>query len=215
MRATPSKIGMTPPHPGAFIRDEILDELDLSVSAAAEALGVRRATLSDLINGNAALSPEMALRVEKAFGVNMEMLLRMQAWHDAVAIRGKAAEIDVKPYSAPATEAGQVRGPAAKPSVSETAAPTIDSLDAFRPSSKPAVPPKKSITADYLICLEDGRKFKCLRRHLRTQYNLSPEQYREKWGLPPNYPMVAPAYAKARSALAKQMGLGQQRKRRA
>ena len=71
---------------------------------------------------------------------------------------------------------------------------------------KPAVPPKKSITSDYIICLEDGRKFKSLKRHLRTQYNLSPEEYREKWGLPSDYPMVAPAYAKARSALAKQMG---------
>jgi predicted transcriptional regulator len=80
--------------------------------------------------------------------------------------------------------------------------------------AKPAIPPKKSITNDYIVCLEDGRKFKSLKRHLRTQYNLSPEQYREKWGLPPDYPMVAPAYAKARSALAKQMGLGQQRRRR-
>ncbi len=80
---------MAPPHPGAFIRDEILDELGLSVSAAAKALGVRRATLSDLLNGNAALSAEMALRVEKAFGVNMETLLRMQAWHDAVAMRAR------------------------------------------------------------------------------------------------------------------------------
>lgn len=82
-------------------------------------------------------------------------------------------------------------------------------------AAKPAVSPKKSITNDYIICLEDGRKFKSLKRHLRTQYNLSPEQYREKWSLPPDYPMVAPAYAKARSALAKQMGLGQQRRRRA
>jgi MucR family transcriptional regulator, transcriptional regulator of exopolysaccharide biosynthesis len=80
--------------------------------------------------------------------------------------------------------------------------------------AKPAVPPKKSITNDYIVCLEDGRKFKSLKRHLRTQYNMSPEQYREKWGLAPDYPMVAPAYAKARSALAKQMGLGQQRRRR-
>src|SRR5579863_5384997 len=80
--------------------------------------------------------------------------------------------------------------------------------------AKPAVAPKKSITNDYLICLEDGRKFKSLKRHLRTQYNLSPEEYREKWGLASDYPMVAPAYAKARSALAKQMGLGQQRRRR-
>jgi len=80
--------------------------------------------------------------------------------------------------------------------------------------AKPAVAPKKSITNDYIICLEDGRKFKSLKRHLRTQYNMSPEQYREKWGLAADYPMVAPAYAKARSALAKQMGLGQQRRRR-
>ena len=81
--------------------------------------------------------------------------------------------------------------------------------------AKPAVSPKKSITNEFIVCLEDGRKFKSLKRHLRTQYNLSPEQYREKWALPPDYPMVAPAYAKARSALAKQMGLGQQRRRRA
>ena len=81
-------------------------------------------------------------------------------------------------------------------------------------AAKPAVPPKKSITNDYIVCLEDGRKFKSLKRHLRTQYNMSPEQYREKWALPADYPMVAPAYAKARSALAKQMGLGQQRRRR-
>jgi predicted transcriptional regulator len=79
---------------------------------------------------------------------------------------------------------------------------------------KPAVPTKKSITNDYIICLEDGRKFKSLKRHLRTQYNMSPDEYREKWGLPPDYPMVAPNYAKARSNLAKQMGLGQQRRRK-
>jgi predicted transcriptional regulator len=78
---------------------------------------------------------------------------------------------------------------------------------------KPAVPPKKSITNEHLVCLEDGRKFKSLKRHLRTQYNMSPDEYREKWGLPPDYPMVAPNYAKARSNLAKQMGLGQQRRR--
>jgi predicted transcriptional regulator len=79
--------------------------------------------------------------------------------------------------------------------------------------AKPAVNPKKSITPEYLICLEDGKKFKSLKRHLRTMYNLSPEQYREKWGLPSDYPMVAPSYAEARSRLAKEMGLGQKRKR--
>ena len=74
---------------------------------------------------------------------------------------------------------------------------------------EPAVPIRRSITPDFLICLEDGRKFKSLKRHLRTKYNMSPEEYRSKWGLPKDYPMVAPNYAKARSDLAKQMGLGQ------
>ncbi len=74
---------------------------------------------------------------------------------------------------------------------------------------EPAVPVKRSITPEFLICLEDGRKFKSLKRHLRTKYNMSPEEYRAKWGLPKDYPMVAPNYAKARSDLAKQMGLGQ------
>jgi len=101
MSTTPSKIGMTPPHPGEFIRDEILAELSLSVSEAADVLGVRRATLSDLINGKAALSPEMALRIEKAFGVDMETLLRMQAWYDANDMRRRAGEIDVKRYHRP------------------------------------------------------------------------------------------------------------------
>jgi predicted transcriptional regulator len=78
---------------------------------------------------------------------------------------------------------------------------------------KPAVTVKKSLTADYLICLEDGKKFKSLKRHLRSHYNLSPEQYREKWGLPADYPMVAPNYAQARSSLAKRMGLGQRKGR--
>jgi len=78
---------------------------------------------------------------------------------------------------------------------------------------KPAVNPKKSVFPDYIICLEDGKKFKSLKRHLRTHYDLSPEEYREKWGLPADYPMVAPNYAAARSALAKKMGLGQQRRR--
>ena len=73
----------------------------------------------------------------------------------------------------------------------------------------PAVPVRRSITPDFIICLEDGRKFKSLKRHLRTKYNMSPEEYRAKWNLPKDYPMVAPNYAKARSDLAKQMGLGQ------
>jgi predicted transcriptional regulator len=79
---------------------------------------------------------------------------------------------------------------------------------------KPAVPVKRSVTAEYIVCLEDGLKFKSLKRHLRTRYGMTPDQYREKWGLPPDYAMVASNYAAARSQLAKQMGLGQQRRRR-
>jgi predicted transcriptional regulator len=80
--------------------------------------------------------------------------------------------------------------------------------------AKPAVSVRKSMTPDYLVCLEDGKRFKSLKRHLRTRYSMTPEQYRDKWGLPADYPMVAPNYAVARSALAKKMGLGQQRRRR-
>lgn len=76
---------------------------------------------------------------------------------------------------------------------------------------KPAVNPKRSVFDDYIICLEDGKKFKSLKRHLMTHFSLTPEQYREKWGLEPNYPMVAPSYAAARSALAKKTGLGRKR----
>ncbi len=80
--------------------------------------------------------------------------------------------------------------------------------------AKPAVSAKKSITPEYLVCLEDGKRFKSLKRHLRTHYKLTPEQYREKWGLPADYPMVAPNYAVARSQLAKKMGLGQQQRKK-
>src|SRR5438067_5572761 len=107
MSRAPAKIGMAPPHPGTFIREEILDELDLSVSDAAKVLDVRRATLSDLVNGNAALSAEMALRIEKAFGMKMETLLNMQAWYDAHAMRQRAGEIAVKPYRFSAPDPGR------------------------------------------------------------------------------------------------------------
>ena len=83
------KVNMTPSHPGDFIRTEIIEELGLNVTRVAEILGVRRATLSDLLNGHAALSPEMALRIEKAFGVGMDMLLRMQAWYAASQTRAR------------------------------------------------------------------------------------------------------------------------------
>jgi len=79
-------------------------------------------------------------------------------------------------------------------------------ITADRP--QPAVPIKRSITPDHLICLEDGKKLKMLKRHLKTAYNMTPEQYRERWGLPADYPMVAPSYAEKRSKLAKDIGLG-------
>lgn len=98
MSRTAIKVGMRPPHVGSFIREEILDELGLSISAAADALKVRRATLSDLVNEKASLTPEMALRIEKAFGVSMDTLLRMQAWHDGYVMRQNADAIDVRRY---------------------------------------------------------------------------------------------------------------------
>ena len=79
---------------------------------------------------------------------------------------------------------------------------------------QPAVPVKKSITADYLFCLEDGKKLKMLKRHIKTKYNMTPEEYRERWGLPADYPMVAPRYAQQRSELAKKIGLGTKRRKR-
>jgi len=91
---------------------------------------------------------------------------------------------------------GRLRGVGAAPAVEK---------------QKPAVSPRKSVFDDYIICLEDGKKFKSLKRHLRTHFDLSPEQYREKWGLPHDYPMVAPNYAAARSKLAREMGLGRAR----
>lgn len=78
----------------------------------------------------------------------------------------------------------------------------------FSERPQPAVPIKKSVTPDYIVCLEDGKKLKMLKRHLKTAYNMSPEEYRERWGLPADYPMVAPNYAKQRSTLAKEIGLG-------
>ncbi len=92
------KIGMKPSHPGAFIKTEVIDDLGLSVSKAAEILGVRRATLSDLVNEKASLTPEMALRLEKAFRLSMDMLLQMQAWHDSTEMRKQAGKIKIDPF---------------------------------------------------------------------------------------------------------------------
>ncbi|MFM9862739.1 MAG: MucR family transcriptional regulator [Micropepsaceae bacterium] len=85
---------------------------------------------------------------------------------------------------------------------------------AVHEAAKPAVSVRRSVTDDYIVCLEDGLKFKSLKRHLRSSYELTPEQYRVKWGLPHDYPMVAPSYAARRSTLAKQIGLGRKRGRR-
>ena len=92
------QVNMTPTHPGDFIRAEVIEELGLSVTRAAELLGVREMALSALLCGNTALSPEMALRIEKVFGVSMDLLLRMQAWHDASCMRARANEIAVERY---------------------------------------------------------------------------------------------------------------------
>lgn len=90
-----------------------------------------------------------------------------------------------------------------------------EAVVAVQEKPKPAINPKKSVADDYIVCLEDGKKFKSLKRHLMTHYSLTPEQYREKWDLDPSYPMVAPNYAAARSRLAKNMGLGRKRKKAA
>lgn len=98
MTHTGIAVKMTPSHPGEFVRAEVIEELGLSVAQGARILGVRRATLSAFLNGNAALSAEMALRIEKAFGLDLDMLLRMQAWHDACRIRARADEIAIERY---------------------------------------------------------------------------------------------------------------------
>ena len=85
---------------------------------------------------------------------------------------------------------------------------TLDAAPSAAARPTPAVPPRKSVFPDYIICLEDGKKLKMLRRHLKTAYNMTPEQYRDRWGLTPDYPMVAPSYTERRSSLAKQIGLG-------
>lgn len=100
MTSQVGNIEMAPSHPGEFIRKEILDELGLTISRAAQVLQVRRASLSDLLNEKVRLSAEMALRIEKAFGVDMDMLLRMQAWHDTHTMREKTDTIEVERYQA-------------------------------------------------------------------------------------------------------------------
>ena len=92
---------------------------------------------------------------------------------------------------------------------------TVSGSQPSRQDSRPAVTIRRSVTPDYIVCLEDGKKLKMLKRHLRTAYNMTPEEYRHKWGLPADYPMVSPNYARQRSALAKKIGLGNSRGRRA
>lgn len=129
---------------------------------------------------------------------------------DYIALTANIVSAYVSNNTVPSAEIGtlisQVYG-ALKRVSGSPAAPASEPL-------RPAVPIKRSVTPEYIVCLEDGLKFKSLKRHLRTRYNMTPDQYREKWGLPPDYAMVASNYAAARSELAKQMGLGQQRRRR-
>ena len=113
----------------------------------------------------------------------------------------------VTKHATPASELpaliGQVHEALTKANAGETEEPVVE--------LKPAVSIRRSVTPDYIICLEDGKKFKSLKRHLRVYYNLTPDEYREKWGLKPDYPMVAPNYAATRSALAKKVGLGRKK----
>lgn len=129
--------------------------------------------------------------------------------HETVNVVGLAADIVSAYVSNNSVQPGELPGLIAQ--VHTSLQRLTGAVAAPAEPARPAVPVKKSVTPDYLICLDDGKRFKSLKRHLRTQYDMSPEQYREKWGLPPDYPMVAPSYAKARSDLAKEMGLGQQR----
>lgn len=99
--------------------------------------------------------------------------------------------------------------------VYRTLASVESAVSSAQERPEPAVPIKKSVTNDYIICLEDGKKLKMLKRHLKTAYNMTPEEYRERWGLPPDYPMVAPSYAAQRSNLAKKIGLGTRARRAA
>lgn len=129
---------------------------------------------------------------------------------DAEALLGNIADIV-------AAFVGNNTVPAAElPALIASVHASLSSLGAPQPEAVvelvPAVPVRRSITPDYIVCLEDGRKLKSLKRHLLAAFGLTPEAYREKWGLPKDYPMVAPNYAAARSEMAKQIGLGQLRK---
>ena len=135
--------------------------------------------------------------------------------NEAARLMDKAAEVVAAFVGSNSLPVGELSGLIARVHaalVGLAGAGTITSLALPAPRSEPAVSIKKSVTDDYLVCLDDGRKLKSLKRHLRTDHGLSPESYREKWHLPKDYPMVAPAYAKARSDLAKKSGLGQQRR---
>ena len=145
MSRGPVEVGMRPPHPGAFVRAEILDELSLSVARAAEILGVRRATLSDLVNEKASLSAEMALRIEKAFGVSMDTLLQMQVWHDSSAMRQRAGEIEISRYKpAPKAEASGTKDMADLKTLLLAPTPRSDTL----------VPPRGSLRRRPVVALD-------------------------------------------------------------
>lgn len=112
----------------------------------------------------------------------------------------------------PARQPIEIQEPALAQSEPVDEAPVEEEEEETVIQIRPAVPIDQSVHDDYIICLEDGKKFKSLKRHLRTKYNLSPEEYKEKWGLPHDYPMTAPAYSEQRAELARKMGLGRKRK---
>lgn len=139
---------------------------------------------------------------ESANDANQRQEMLMELTADVVAAYVSNNSVPVADL---ATLIGNVHSTLAKIGAAAEPEPVVE-------KQKPAVNPKKSITDAYIICLEDGKHFKSLKRHLMTHYGLTPEQYREKWDLDPGYPMVAPNYAKARSNLARSMGLGRKRK---
>lgn len=134
---------------------------------------------------------------------------------DTEALLGLTAEVVAAYVSNNSVAAGELPGLILEVHTALGRVGTKATAGSSAEKQKPAVNPKKSIGDDYLICLEDGKKFKSLKRHLMTHYNMTPEQYREKWDLDLNYPMVAPNYAAARSQLARNMGLGRMPKKKA
>jgi addiction module HigA family antidote len=211
-------------HPGEILRDELL-ELGVTPTELSRQIDVPPNRVTEIIHGRRSITGDTALRLGQWFGSSARFWLNLQGAYDIRTAEKRAGQEIKQLKRRPDAMTGGEDSDAALAALAK--AVKVKDISQFRKrdeqpaaqkplakaAAKPAVPPKKSITSDYIICLEDGRKFKSLKRHLRTHYNLSPEEYREKWGLPSDYPMVAPAYAKARAALAKQIGLGVAKRR--